>query len=417
MTSRERVISAINHQEPDAAPIDLGASYVTGINASTLYHLRKELKLIQKPVTVQDPYQMLGMVDEDVRKALGVDVVGLWNPSNSMGLKNENWTPWNMPDGTPVLMPGGFAYDDKNGSVFAYPQGDKTVGPSLKMPAGGFFFDCVERSGEIDEDNLDPRGDFKDDFTVFDDYTAKYLESESKRLYEETDYAIFGNFGGGGFGDAGTLPAPFLKSPGGIRKVDDWLAAHILYPDYITEVFELQAEIAIENLKIYKDAVGERIQVIYISGTDFGTQKSEFISPEMYRKFYKPFNKRINDWVHKNTGWKTFYHTCGSIINLLDDLIEAGVDIVNPVQCSAAGMDPLTLKHKYGSRLVFWGGAVDTQRVLPFGTPEEVAAQASERNEIFSKGGGFVFSTIHNIVGNVPPKNIVALYETVRGKG
>lgn len=414
MNSRERVIKAINHQQPDKVPLDLGATSQTGISASTLYKLRKALGLEEKTVTVHEPFQLLGYVDEDVRKALGVDVVGLYNPVNMLGVRNENWKPWRMPDGTPVLMAGGFEYTvDENGFTYAYPQGDRTARPSVKLPPDGYFFDNIDRSSGFDEDNLDPRGDYKDSFSVFDDDTAKYLERESKRLYEETEYAIVGNFGGGGFGDVAAIPGPSLRSPRGIRKIEDWLMAHILYPDYILEVYEMQAEIALKNLEIYKQAVGERIQVIWVSGTDFGTQNCEFISPEIYRKFYKPFNKKINDWIHKNTGWKTFYHTCGSIVNLLDDLVEAGVDILNPVQCSAAGMNPKFLKDKYGDKLVFWGGGVDTQQILPFGTPDDVRRQVRERLEIFSKGGGFIFNTIHNIVGKTPVENLLAMYETV----
>lgn len=415
MNSRERVIKALNHQKPDRVPLDLGATAQTGISASTLYRLRKAMGLEEKPVIVYEPFQILGTVDEDLRQALGVDVVGLNNPVNFMGVRNGNWKPWKMPDGTPVMMAGGFEYDvDENGVTYAYPQGDRSAKPSMRLPAGGYFFDSIDRSGEVDEDNLDPGGDYKDSFSVFDEDTAKYLENESKRLYEETNYAVVGNFAGGGFGDVAVLPAPFLKNPGGIRRMDDWLVAHLLHPDYILEVFEMQAEVALKNLEIYKQAVGDRVQIVWMSGTDFGTQNREFTSLEMYRKFYKPFHKRLNDWVHRNTGWKTFYHTCGSIVNMLDDLVEAGMDILNPVQCSAAGMDPKMLKEKYGKKLVFWGGGVDTQRTLPFGTPEEVRRQVRERLEIFSEDGGFIFNTIHNIVGRTPIENLLAMYETVK---
>lgn len=415
MTSRERFIKALNHQQPDKVPVDLGATGQTGISASTLYKLRKALGLEEKPITIIEPFQMLGLVEEDVLKALDIDIVGIWNPENLMGTTNDNWKPWQMPDGTPVLMSGGFEYDvDGNGITYAYPQGDRSVKPSLRMPSGGYFFDNIDRSEGFDEDNLDPRGDYKDQFSVFDDATAVYLEKESKRLYQETDYGIIGIFGGGGFGDVALLPGSFVKNPKGIRKMEDWLVAHLLYPDYILEVFELQAEVALRNLEIYKQAVGDRVQAVWVSGTDFGTQNFEFTSPENYRKFYKPFHKRINDWIHNNTSWKTFYHTCGSIVNLLDDMVDAGVDILNPVQCSAAGMDARMLKEKYGDKLVFWGGGVDTQHTLPFGTPEEVKVQVKERLEIFSKGGGLIFNTIHNIVGKTPVENIIAMFEAVK---
>lgn len=196
--------------------------------------------------------------------------------------------------------------------------------------------------------------------------------------------------------------------------MEDWLAAHVLYQEYILELFEMQSEFMIKNLEIYKQAVGDRIQVIWVSGTDFGTQNGPFFSPSIYRKLYKPFNKKVNDWIHKNTNWKAFYHTCGSVAALLDDFVEAGIDILNPVQCSAAGMDPRILKEKYGEKLVFWGGGVDTQQILPFGSPEEVYAQVKERLDIFAPGGGYVFNTIHNIVGGVPVENIMAMYDAVK---
>lgn len=414
MTSRERLIKTLNHQQPDRVPLDLGGTSQTGISASALYQLRKALGLEEKPILVHEPSQILGMVDNDVLKKLGADVIGLWNPYTFMGFKNEKWKPWKMPDGTPTLMSGNFEYDvDENGVTYCYPQGDRSARPSMKLPAGGHFFDNIDRSGDFDEDDLDPRRDYAEDFKVFDDETAKYFEKESKRLYEETDYGIVGMCGGAGFGDVSMLPGAHLKNPIGIRKMEDWLVAHILYPDYILEVFEMQAEVALKNLEIYKQAVNDRVQVVWISGTDFGTQNFEFMSPDNYRKFYKPFQKRVNDWVHKNTNWKTFYHTCGSIVNLLDDMVDAGIDILNPVQCSAAGMNPEMLKEKYGNKLVFWGGGVDTQQVLPFGTPEEVRVQVRERLEIFSKGGGFIFNTIHNIVGKTPVENLLAMYETV----
>ncbi len=415
MNSRERIIKAINHQQPDRVPLDLGSTSQTGISASTLYLLRKALGLKEKLINIHEPYQLLGYVDEDVIQAVGADLIGLWNPSNFLGVRNAGWKPWSMPDGTPCMMAGGMEFEvDNDGITYMFPQGDRTAAPSMKLPAGGYFFDNIDRSGDYDEDDLDPRRDYKDDFSVFDDATAKYLEKESKRLYEETSLGIVGMVGCGGFGDVAALPAAWLKNPRGIRKMDDWLCAHILYPDYILEVFEMQLAVALKNLEIYKQAVGDRVQVVWISGTDFGMQTGELTSPENYRKFYKPFHKKINDWVHQNTSWKVFYHTCGSIVNLLDDFYEAGIDILNPVQCSAAGMDPVMLKEKYGGKFVFWGGGIDTQHVLPFGTTEEVRKQVRERLEIFSAGGGYIFNTIHNIVGKTPVENLLAMFDTIR---
>jgi len=160
--------------------------------------------------------------------------------------------------------------------------------------------------------------------------------------------------------------------------------------------------------------VGDRVTAVFITGTDFGTQAGPFISPNSYRRLYQPFHRRVNDWVHAHTTWKTFIHSCGSIVALLPDIVDAGFDILNPVQCSAAGMDPRTLKDRFGERIAFWGGGVDTQRTLPFGTPEEVRREVRKRIAIFGRGGGFVFNTVHNVQANTPVENIVALYEAVQ---
>jgi len=411
MKSRERVQKALNHEQPDRVPLDFGATGQTGISASTLYRLRPALGLPQKPITVIEPFQMLGEVEQDLRDLLQVDVIGLWNPLNMMGVANRGWKPWRMSDGTPVLMAGGFAWRvEADGSVLAFPQGDTSVAPSLKLPAGGFFFDNLDRAPAWSEDDLDARRDFRELFGTLSDEDARQLESESRRLYEETDYALIMNFGGGGFGDAATLPGPWEKNPRGIRGLEDWYVAHLLHRNYIEEVFGLQAEIALKNLQILRQALGERIQLINISGADFGSQNGELISPELYRALYKPHHKALNDWVHARTGWKTHFHCCGSIARLLDDFVEAGVDVLNPVQCSALGMDAQTLKTRYGGKLVFWGGGVDTQHTLPFGTPQQVRSEVGERLRVFSPGGGFVFNTIHNVLARTPVENLLAMF-------
>lgn len=415
MTSRQRILETINHRQPDRVPVDLGATGQTGMNASTLYRLRKALGLEEHPIEISEIFQLLGKVDPDMMQYAGADVIGLNNPSNMFGVPDGPLKPFRMPDGTPTLIAQGNEYDvAEDGSVYMYPQGNRSVGPSGHMPAGGSFFDNINRAPEFDEDDLTPAEDFKDDFGILDDATARYLEDKSKALYEGTDYAIIGNLGGAGLGDSAMVPGPHVLAPKGIRKFDDWLMAHMLYPEYIQEVFEMQTQTMLKNLEIYRQAVGERIQIVWISGTDFGTQNGEFFRPEVFRELYKPYYQRINDWVHQNTPWKTFYHCCGSIVNYLDDFVEMGVDILNPVQLSARGMDAHMLKEKYGDKLVFWGGGVDTQQTLPFGTPEQVRQQVKERLDILSKGGGYVFAPIHNVVAKTPVENLIAMYEAVK---
>ena len=425
MNSRERLIAAINHQQPDRCPIDLGSNGQTGMNVSTLYRLRKALGLDEHRLKVVETCQMLGEIEEDLQRAVHGDVVGLWNTGGFFGFSNAGQKKWQLGDGTPLWMPEQFEVDvDAQGYSRLYPQGDRSAQPSACMPPNGYFFDGIERGDpwdfNIDEDDLTPVEDFKDDFNVATDEDARYWERESKKLFDETTYGIMGVLGGAGLGDVALVGGPYLAGkPRGIRCLDDWLMAHAMYPDYIDAVFGYQTEVMLKNLEIYKQAVGDRIQVVWISGTDFGTQNSTFLSVDTFRSLYKPHYQKINDWVHQNTGWKTFYHTCGCITNLLDDLVDIGVDCLNPVQVNAitlGGLDAKQLKAKYGDKFTFWGGGIDTQDVLPFGTPEEVRAQVKERIETFSPGGGFVFSSIHNVVAKVPPENLIAMYETVLGE-
>ncbi len=416
MNSRERIIAAINHREPDQVPIDLGATGQTGISVSALKRLRDYLGLPDKKLEVFEIAQMLGVVDQDLRDRVGSDVIGLNHPEDSLGV-------WNlggkkkivMPDGTEAYLAEGNEFDYlPDGGIHMYPQGDRTAPPSLYMPEGGYFFDIIDRAPEFDDENLTPREDFAEFFTVMSDETARYYERESKRLYEETEYAIIGNLGGAGFGDSGAIPSPFEKYPKGIRKFEDWCVAQIMYPEYIEEVFEMQTEVMLKNLEIYKQAVGDHIQIVWVSGTDFGTQNAEFMATDMFQELYKPYYKRVCDWVHQHTNWKTFFHSCGCVVNLLDDFVDMGMDILNPVQLSAARMDAHMLKEKYGDKLVFWGGGVDTQDMLPNGTPEEIEQQVMERLDILSKGGGYVFATVHNIVGNTKAENIAATFDAVQ---
>jgi hypothetical protein len=358
---------------------------------------------------------MLAEVEMEVIEKLEIDTIGLWLPTNFFGFRNENWKPWKLFDGTKVMVPEKFntKRDDK-GNLYLYPKGDMSVPPCAKMPQGGYYFDLLVRQEPLDKKNLNPEEWAKQQYSIFSEETLKYLENKADELYKSTDLSIIGEFIDAGFGDISMVPGPTIKNPKGIRDPERWIIAHIEYPDYIKEIFELQCEIALKNLKLSYEAVGNKIDVMMVSGTDFGTQNAPFISPDMYREFYKPFHKRINDWIHKNTSWKTFYHTCGSIGVFLDDFVEAGVDILNPVQASAKDMDPRMLKERYGDKLVFWGGGVDTQRTLPFGTPEEVRKEVNERCEIFGKGGGFVFNTIHNIQAKVPIENLVAMLQSIR---
>ncbi len=416
MSSRERVQKALRHENPDYVPLDLGASAVTGMHASSVYQLRQALGLDPPgtPVKVTEPYQMLGEIAMDLVEALGVDVVGLGGARTFFGFENRDWKPWTLFDGTPVLVPGAFnTQPEPNGDILMYPEGDHSAPPSGRMPKGGFYFDTIVRQEPINDAKLNVEDNLQE-FGPISDGDLDRFAREAERLHHQTDKAILANFGGTAFGDIALVPAPWLKYPKGIRDVEEWYVSTVARFDYVYELFDRQCQIALENLPKIYEAVGDRVAAVFITGTDFGTQKGPFIGNATYRKLYQPFHRRVNDWVHENTPWKTFIHSCGSVVQLLPDIVDAGFDILNPVQCSAAGMDPRALKDQFGDKLTFWGGGVDTQKTLPFGTPDEVRAEVRERIEIFGRGGGFIFNTIHNVQANVPRENLVALYDAVK---
>jgi hypothetical protein len=419
MNSRERVMLALNHQEPDRVPLDLGGSAVTGMHVSSVYLLRQALGLDEPgtPVKVVEPYQMLGEIAPDLMDALGVDVVGLGSTKTLFGFENVGWKPWTTFDGTPVLVPEGFNTDpEPNGDILMYPEDDQSAPPSGRMPEGGWYFDTIVRQPPIDEEKLDVE-DNLEEFGPISDQELAYFQREAERLYAETDKAILASFGGTGFGDIALVPAPWLKHPKGIRDIEEWYVSTAIRHDYVYQVFDRQCEIALQNLQRIYQVVGERVAAVFVTGTDFGAQHGTFISTRAYRELYMPFHKRVNDWVHEHTNWKTFIHSCGSVMALIPDFVEAGFDILNPVQCSAFDMDPLDLKGRFGDRITFWGGGVDTQRTLPFGTSQEVYKEVCQRMRTFGSGGGFVFNTIHNVQAGVPVENLVALFEAVRACG
>ena len=419
MTSRERVDLALQHREADRVPLDLGASPITGMQVDTVYRLRQALGLDEPgtPVKVVEPYQMLGEIAPDLIAALGVDVVGLGKPATMFGFKNEGWKPWTTFLGAPVLVPEGFNTEpDENGDILLYPEGDRSVPASGRMPKGGFYFDGVVRQPPLDEDRLNVQ-DNLEEFGPISAEDLEYLASEAERLWSTTDKAILANFGGLSFGDIALVPAMNLKHPKGIRDIEEWYISTKTRRDYVYRVFERQCEIGLENLEKIHRVVGNRVAAAFITGTDFGTQNGPFISPKAYRDLFQPFHQEVNHWIHRNTSWKSFIHSCGSVRALVPDFIDSGFDILNPVQCSAASMVPGELKKQFGDRVTFWGGGVDTQRTLPFGSPDDVRAEVRQRLATFGAGGGYVFNTIHNVQARVPVENVVAMYETVREFG
>ncbi len=415
MTSRERVQLTLNHQEPDRVPVDLASTLVTGIQASMYAKLKQALGITEGEVRVYDPFQMLAEVEEPVKKALGVDTYGIQLPTTLFGYKNENWKPFTMFDGTEVTVSGHFEYDIlDNGDLVQYPNGDRSVPPSGIMPKGGYYFDAIIRQEPIDEDKLDPKEWVNQTYGLYSDEDLRFLEDTAKWYYDNTDYALVGNFWGAGFGDIAIVPGLNVAYPKGIRDPQEWYMSSVIRKEYVLEIFQYQFEMQMNNLEMYRQAVGDQIDIIVMSGTDFGSQNGPFISLNAYRELFKPLHSAMNEWVHTHTPWKTFYHTCGSIVKFLDDFHEAGIDILNPVQISAKGMDPEWLKTNYGDKFVFWGGGINPQQTLPFGTPEQVKTEVARNIDTFKPQGGFMFNNVHNIQSNIPIENLLAMFDTLK---
>jgi len=416
VSSRERVKAALNHQQADRVPLDLGGCGTTGMHVDSVYLLRQALQLDPPgtPVKVIDPFQMLGEIAPDLVAALDADVLPLAKPVTDFGFRLEGWKPWTTFAGTPVLVPEGFNTEpEANGDILLYPQGDRSVAASGRMPKGGIYFDTIIRQPTVDDATLKVE-DNLEEFGPIAERDLTYLREQAERLYNTTDKAILLSPGGTSFGSFAATPGPALKHPKGIRSVEEWQMSTITRRDHLIKIFERQCEIGLANLQQMADAVGNRVTAAITSYTDFGAQNGPFISPQTYRALYKPFNKAVNDWVHQHTTWKTFTHCCGSVRALLPDFVEAGFDILNPVQTSAAHMDPLELKQNFGDVFTFWGGGIDTQRTLPFGTPEQVREEVRQRIKVFGAGGGFVFNPVHNVQSRAPVENILAMYEAVR---
>ena len=292
-------------------------------------------------------------------------------------------------------------------------EGDREAPASGLMPRTGYFFDTIERIDPgYDEDKLQ----VEDNLEEFGPMSAReeiYWNEQAKR-WKDCPRAISVHLNGTCLGDIALVPAPFLKQPKGVRGVADWYMLTAANPAHVAAIFDRQTEIALRNLDKLASIAGDTIDVVVVCGTDFGTQTSLFCGVPKVREIWLPHYRRINDWIHQNTKWKTFKHSCGAVEPLIETFINSGFDILNPVQCSAEGMDPGWLKEKYGSRITFWGGGVNTQQTLPFGSPEEVRREVLERCRIFGPGGGFVFNAIHNLQALSPLANVVAMLEAVR---
>lgn len=392
MNSRERVLCAINHRQPDRVPIDVGGTRQSGIAAST-YHQLKERLGISSATRVYDLYQMLADVERPVMERFGADVVGLNRPAVAFNIRNENWKPWQMFDGTPVKVPDGFEPTvEGNGDLLLVDDGN----PVARMPKDGFYFDRVDKypgAAHVDLDGYEP--------PRLSDQELEHYRAQAESLYQNTDFAIVAPMG----------PPYELFYGLGTGDFENWMITLASEPDYVSELYEKLVDAWLDNLRRFVDAVGDRVQILQVND-DFGTQHSLFLSVDMYRNQIMPYYKRGLDWVHENTDMKVLLHSDGAIFPLIPSLIETGFDILNPVQTSANGMDAQQLKERFGDKLSFWGGSLDCQKTLPYGTTEEVVREVEEHLQVFAPGGGYVFASVHNVQANVPPENVIAMFDT-----
>ena len=411
MTAKERVKTSLQHKTPDCVAVDFGGSSVTGMHALMIEKLRAYYGLPYKPVKIIEPLQMLGEIDDDLEAIINPDVKGVFGSKDMFGIKQEGFKEFKTPWGQIVLFPESANLVYKGADIYICPGGDNSAPPSGVMPARAYFFNAIERQEPIDDSKLNVEDNLEEFGPKTDEDMNYWIDAINKASISEK--ALFVSFGGTALGDIALVPGLDLKAPKGIRSVAEWYMSTVMRSDYIAEVYDKQTDIAIGNLDKLNRSVGDKIDVIFICGTDFGTQVGLICSPQTYEELYMPYYQKVNNWIHENTQWKTFKHCCGAVETLMERFIDSGFDIVNPVQINAKGMDSILLKEKYGDRLSFWGGGVDTQKVLPFGTPEDVKKQVRQQCEILGHSGGFVFNTIHNVQANVPVENVAAMIDTL----
>lgn len=413
MTGKEKLKLAVNHMEGPIL-LDIGGMPTTGIHCKVVEGLREYYGLKKKPIKILEPVQMLALVEDDLKEAMGIQTTPLWNAGTMLGFKQtDKFKEWKTPWGQDVLIAEDFITStDKNGNTYVYSCGDTSYPPAGCMPKNGVYFDNINRAPEFDEDEYDVKDNFEEFGPISND-DLEWLKIQ-RPLFENSRDVVMGNLGGTAFGDIALVPGPQLKQPKGLRDITEWYVSIVSRPEVLHEIFEYQLHYAIENLKKVHDVLGETIQVAYICGTDFGTQNGPFCSNEVFTEVYAPYYKKVNDWIHENTTWKSFKHCCGSIYKLIPEIINSGFDILNPVQWTARNMDRALLKESYGDKVIFWGGGVDTQKTLPFGSPKQVHDEVLECCKIFGKNGGFVFNTVHNIQPGVPTENVVAMVNAIK---
>ncbi len=402
MTSRERILAALNHQQPDRVPIDFGGHRSSGIAAMAYPKLREALGLPERPVRVYDPIQQLAIVDEDVLDRFGADTVEL---GRGFAQDDEHWSDWTLPDGTPCQMPAWAAPERQQSRWVLRSQTGQVI---AQMPDGAIYFEQTVWPF-MENDDLDriPEAMAECMWTAIPSPPGPLAADDdalvqgAKQLRERTDRAIIGLFGGNLF-EMGQF----------LYRIDHFLMLLASDPKRAHEFLDRLVEMHLANLERYLGLVGSYVDII-IFGDDLGMQDGPQISRAMYQEFFKLRHSQMWHRAKELADVKVKLHCCGGVRPLLPDLIEAGLDAINPVQITCSGMDAKELKTDFGDQLTFWGGGCDTRHILSRGTPEEIRRHVKEQTAILNPGGGFVFQQVHNILADVPPENIIAMFDAI----
>jgi uroporphyrinogen decarboxylase len=408
MQSRERVLQALNFQQPDRVPVDLGGHRAGGIMGIAYVRLREYLGLPKTLPRIYDVPQQLAIVEEDVLQRFQVDVIEL---GRAFCQDDSCWQPWVLPNGVECLIPRWINPVRQNGDWVVYHR-DGT--PIAIQKQSMIYFDqaCFpfRDKPEATLDRLEEMLEYEmwsalpsppGPTIPYDAAGLRALAEGARRLRESTSRAIVGMF-----------RCPLLEGGQHLFGMDGFYLLLAGEPDLAHGVLDGLLEIYLRRLELYLSAVGPYIDVM-VCYDDYGMQTGPQISPTMYREFFKPRQRAIWQAAKKLSPAKVMLHSCGSIFDLLPDMLEAGLDVLTPVQITAKGMAPEHLKAAFGKRLVFWGGGCDTQHVLRAGTPAEIRAHVHHNLDIFAPGGGYVFQQVHNIEADVPPQNIVAMFDAV----
>ncbi len=403
MTPRERILTAIDHREPDRLPVDLGAMRSTGMQAIAYNRFKAHLGIEGGHTRVYDLVQQLAEPEPAVIERLGVDAVDAgWQFPTA-------WRDWTLPDGSPGQVPEWFQPRRENGAWRVYVQ-DR---PIAEMPPGCYYLTqtCwpMLDSLAIPPGGLEsvmplvmwagiPTPAFADGLS---DENLRRIGAHCRHLHEDTDYAQMIGFGGNLF--------EWLTF---LRRIDNALIDLVEDRRGVEALLDKLVELHLVNLDKVFAAVGDTVQLIQM-GDDLGTEQGPFFSPQLYREVFKPRHQVLFDHIHKHSKLKVFLHSCGSLYAILPDLIEAGVDVLNPAQISAADMGAAKLKKEFGDALTFWGGGCDTQTILPRGTPQQVYDHVRETVDTWAPGGGYVFCQVHNVLADVPPENVEAMYKAI----